>query len=225
MKILIIEDDLALANNIKLSFKKLNIQNDHVVSAEEAFDFLGIYTYDLILLDIMLPDSSGFDILKELREDGILTPVLILSGLNNHDDKLEGFKQGADDYITKPFDKDELLARVHAIVRRSKGHAQSIVKIGKLEINLDSKQVLAANKRIPLTNKEYSILEILSLKRGKTVSKEHLLDQLYGGNEEPEPKIIDVFVCKLRKKITDLTGDNYIGTIWGQGYILNEPSK
>lgn len=232
MKILVIEDDINLANNIKLTFKKLNIQCDHVTNAEEANDYLGIYVYDLILLDIMLPDSSGFDILKNLRKNSKnTTPVLILSGLNNHDDKIEGFKNGADDYLTKPFDKDELIARVHAIIRRSKGHSKSIINVGGLEINLDSKQVAVAkpnedkNTLVPLTNKEYSILETLFLSQGKTVSKESLLDRLYGGKDEPEPKIIDVFVCKLRKKIADISGKNYIGTIWGQGYILNDPTK
>ncbi len=223
MKILIVEDDIALVNNMKLTFKKLNMQSDHAINFEEAMDFTNTYTYDIILLDVILPDASGFDVLKKIRQNNITTPVLIMSGLNDSSDKISGLNLGADDYLAKPFDKEELIARVNAIIRRSKGYASSVIAIGELEINLDSKQVFALNKMIPLTNKEYSILEILALKKGKPISKEHLLDQLYGGIGEPEPKIIDVFVCKLRKKIEKITKKNYIGTIWGQGYMINNP--
>ncbi|MFL1780868.1 Response regulator transcription factor [Candidatus Hepatincolaceae symbiont of Richtersius coronifer] len=223
MKILIIEDDMSLANNMKTAFKMANMQSDHALSGEEALEFLNTYTYDLLVLDVLLPDTNGLELLKTVRKNGVATPVLILSGLDDVTNKIEGLNQGADDYLTKPFDKNELMARLHAIIRRSKGHSSSIIKIGELEVHLDNKQVSAFKKNIPLTHKEYSILEILSLKKGKAVSKEHLLDQLYGGMEEPEPKIIDVFVCKIRKKIKKFTNQNYIATIWGQGYILDEP--
>lgn len=225
MKILIIEDDSLLADNIKLQFKKNNIQADTVTSGEEALEYLETYTYDLILLDLLLPDTSGLEILRSIRGKNINTPVLILSGLNDSDNKVEGLSQGADDYLTKPFEPKELMARVNAIVRRSKGYDQSIIKIGSIEVNIDNKQVSAFSKPILVTNKEYSILEILSLRKGKPVSKEYILDQLYGGLEFPEPKIIDVFVCKLRKKIKKVTGQNYIGTIWGQGYVIQEPEN
>ena len=171
MKILIIEDDTQLVASMQLAFKKINMQSDHAINAEEALDFTSMYTYDIILLDVLLPDSSGFDVLKQIRQNNIKTPVLILSGLNDANTKITGLNEGADDYLSKPFDKEELIARVNAIIRRSKGYASSVIKIDDLEINLDSKQVFANNKLIMLTNKEYSILEILALKKGKPISK------------------------------------------------------
>ncbi|MCL2567736.1 MAG: response regulator transcription factor [Alphaproteobacteria bacterium] len=222
MKILIIEDDENLAKSISATFKKMQMQSDLATSGEYAEEFLATYTYDLILLDVILPDISGFELLKSFRKNGISTPVLILSSLADHDNKIEGFNQGADDYLTKPFNREELIARVNAIVRRSKGYAHSSIKISDLEINLTTKQAMIDNKPISLTSKEYAVLEILALKKGKPVSKEHLLDQLYGGIGEPEPKIIDVFVCKIRDKIKKNTGKNYIKTIWGQGYLIND---
>jgi len=131
---------------------------------------------------------------------------------------------GADDYLTKPFDKRELIARINAIVRRAKGHSQSIIKTGKLTVNLDTRTVEANGQPVHLTGKEYGILELLSLRKGTTLTKEMFLNHLYGGIDEPELKIIDVFVCKLRKKLaTACTGDNYIETVWGRGYVLRDP--
>ncbi|MDR0485053.1 MAG: response regulator transcription factor [Alphaproteobacteria bacterium] len=222
MKILIVEDDENLAKSISATFKKMQMQSDLAVRGEFALEFLDTYSYDLILLDVMLPDTNGFELLKSFRKNGVDTPVLILSSLADHDNKIEGFNQGADDYLTKPFNREELIARVNAIVRRSKGYAHSSIKISDLEINLSTKQAFVENKPVPLTSKEYSVLEILALKKGKPVSKEHLLDQLYGGISEPEPKIIDVFVCKIRDKIKKITGKNYIKTIWGQGYLISD---
>ncbi len=220
MKILIIEDDENLAKNISLTFKKMNIQSDLAFSGEEGLDYLNTYSYDLLVLDILLPDISGFELLKNIRKNKIETPVLILSGLGDYDKKIEGLNQGADDYLTKPFNRDELIARVNAIVRRAKGYSHSVLKISELEINLDTKQATLNSKLLSLTSKEYSILEILALKKGKPIAKEHLLDQLYGGISEPEPKIIDVFVCKIRNKMEKISKKDYIRTIWGQGYML-----
>ena len=223
MKILIIEDDTALAKTVQIVFKKLNIQSDHVESGDEAIEYLSTYTYDLIMLDVLLPDTHGVELLKLIRKKGVNTPVLIVSGLDDNKYKVDGLNQGADDYITKPFNQEELIARVNAIIRRSKGFPTSVINIGPLQINLDSKLAYLNNKNVGLTNKEYAILEILALKQGKPVPKDYLLNQLYGGIDEPEPKIIDVFVCKLRNKLKKITNKNYIGTIWGQGYVLADP--
>ena len=173
----------------------------------------------------MLPDVDGYEVLRRLRDARIETPVLILSGLDGTDDKIKGLGFGADDFLTKPFDKGELMARIQAIVRRSKGHAQSVIHTGKLAVNLDARTVEARGEPLHLTGKEYGILELLSLRKGTTLTKEMFLNHLYGGMDEPELKIIDVFVCKLRKKIHQATGDNYIHTIWGRGYMLRDPDK
>lgn len=225
MKVLIIEDDVQLAKTISLTFNQLKIQHDHSVSALDALEMLGVYEYDLLLLDVLLPDMNGLELLKKIRSNNMNTPVLILSGLNDYEHKIEGLNIGADDYLTKPFNKNELVARINALVRRSNGLSKDLIRVGDLEIDLGTKQVNVSNTTVSLTNKEYSILEILARRQGKPVSKEQLLDRLYGGIDEPEPKIIDVFICKLRKKLQRVSNINYIGTMWGQGYIIQTGEK
>ena len=168
---------------------------------------------------------SGYEVLQTLRVAKVKTPILILSGLAGIEDKVKGLGFGADDYMTKPFHKDELVARIHAIVRRSKGHAQSVITTGELTVNLDTKTVEVDGQRVHLTGKEYQMLELLSLRKGTTLTKEMFLNHLYGGMDEPELKIIDVFICKLRKKLASATGgENYIETVWGRGYVLRDPA-
>jgi two-component system cell cycle response regulator CtrA len=146
-------------------------------------------------------------------------------GADDTENKLKGFGFGADDYMTKPFHRDELVARIHAIIRRSKGHSQSVIHTGRVAVNLDAKSVEADGKPVHLTGKEYQILELLSLRKGTTLTKEMFLNHLYGGMDEPELKIIDVFICKLRKKLAEATdGENYIETVWGRGYVLRDPA-
>ena len=172
----------------------------------------------------MLPDIDGYEVLRRLRDARVDTPILILSGLSELDNKVKGLGFGADDYLTKPFEKRELVARIQAIVRRSKGHAKSIIKTGKISVNLDDHTVEVDGKPIHLTGKEFGILELLSLRKGTTLTKEMFLNHLYGGMDEPELKIIDVFVCKLRKKLSmACNGENYIETVWGRGYVLRDP--
>ncbi len=167
---------------------------------------------------------DGYRVLRGWRTARVKTPVLILSGLDGLDDRIKGLDAGADDYLTKPFDKRELIARVQAVVRRSKGHADSVIRTGKLTLNLDSRTVTVGKRPLHLTNKEYGILELLSLRKGATLSKEAFLNHMYGGMDEPEAKVIDVFMCKLRKKLAAATaGVDYIKTVWGQGYVLRDP--
>ncbi len=226
MRVLLIEDDPSTSRSIELMLAKANLNVYATDLGEEGIDLAKLYDYDLILLDINLPDMTGFDVLKALRVAKVETPILILSGQAETDDKLKGFGFGADDYMTKPFNRDELVARIHAIVRRSKGHAQSIIATGKVAINLDAKTVEVAGTPVHLTGKEYQMLELLSLRKGTTLTKEMFLNHLYGGMDEPELKIIDVFICKLRKKLANATGgENYIDTVWGRGYVLRDPAR
>jgi two-component system cell cycle response regulator CtrA len=193
---------------------------------EEGIDLGKIYDYDIILLDLNLPDMSGFEVLRSLRISKVKTPTLILSGLAGIEDKVKGFGVGADDYMTKPFHREELVARIHAIVRRSKGHAQSVIQTDDLIINLDTKTSEVDGARVHLTGKEYAMLELLSLRKGMTLTKEMFLNHLYGGIDEPEEKIIDVFMCKQRKKLANASGGkNYIETVWGRGYVLRHPTE
>ena len=167
---------------------------------------------------------DGYEVLRKLRMARVEVPILILTGQEGTEAKLKGFGAGADDFLTKPFDREELIARIHAIVRRSKGHAQSIIQTGRIAVNLDAKTVEADGVPVHLTGKEYQMLELLSLRKGSTLTKEMFLNHLYGGMDEPEVKIIDVFICKLRKKLASATGgENYIETVWGRGYVLREP--
>jgi two-component system cell cycle response regulator CtrA len=191
---------------------------------EDGLEIGKLYDYDIIVLDLMLPDIDGYEVLRRLRQARIKTPILILSGLSELDAKVKGLGVGADDYMTKPFHKRELIARIQAIVRRSKGHSDSVVRTGRLVVNLDTRTVEVNGQPLHLTGKEYGILELLSLRKGMTLTKEMFLNHLYGGMDEPELKIIDVFVCKLRKKLTVATGgENYIETVWGRGYVLRDP--
>jgi two-component system cell cycle response regulator CtrA len=224
MRVLLIEDDSATAQSIELMLKSEGFNVYTTDLGEEGVDLGKIYDYDLILLDLNLPDMSGLDVLRTLRVGKINTPVMILSGTSEIDTKVKTFGSGADDYMTKPFHKDELVARIHAVVRRSKGHAQSVIKTGDITVNLDAKTVEVNGSRVHLTGKEYQMLELLSLRKGTTLTKEMFLNHLYGGMDEPELKIIDVFICKLRKKLSlACGGDNYIETVWGRGYVLREP--
>ena len=226
MRVLLIEDDSAVAQSIELMLKSESFNVYTTDLGEEGVDLGKLYDYDIILLDLNLPDMSGYDVLKQLRVSKIKTPILILSGLAGIEDKVKGLGVGADDYMTKPFHKDELVARIHAIVRRSKGHAQSVIQTGDLVVNLDTKTVEVGGQRVHLTGKEYQMLELLSLRKGTTLTKEMFLNRLYGGMAEPELKIIDVFICKLRKKLANASeGRNYIETVWGRGYVLREPHE
>src|SRR6201989_2109247 len=168
---------------------------------EEGVDLGRLYDYDIILLDLNLPDISGFEVLRSLRLSRVNTPILILSGLTGIEEKGRCLGFGADDYLTKPFHKSELIARINAIVRRSRGHAQSVVQVGDLTVNVDTKIVHVDKVQVHLTAKEYQILELMSLRRDMTISKEALLSQLYGGLDEPEITIIDVFIFKIRTKL------------------------
>ena len=215
MRVLLIEDDGALAQSILLMLRSESFNVYVTDLGEEGIDLGKIYDHDIILLDLNLPDMSGFDVLRKLRVSKVRTPILILSGLVAIEDKIKGLGYGADDYMTKPFHKDELVARIHALVRRSKGHAQSVISTDDLSINLDTKMVEINGARVHLTDKEYQMLELLALRRGTTLNKEMFLSHLYGGMDEPEMKIIDVFICKLRKKLANASGGkDYIETVW-----------
>jgi two-component system cell cycle response regulator CtrA len=239
MQVLLIEDDKTIAQSVRLMLESDGFSVHDTDMGEEGVDLGKLYEYDIILLDLGLPDMSGYEVLRTLRVAKVGTPILILSGNNGIDDKVKGLGFGADDYMTKPFHKDELVARIKAIVRRSKGHSQSIIRTGLLAVNFDAKTVEVDGQPVHLTGKEYQMLELLSLRKGTTLTKEMFLNHLYGGMDEPELKIIDVFICKLRKKIKkaiqasmgltndkdmpDLEKNGYVETVWGRGYVLRDP--
>lgn len=224
MRVLLVEDDPTTQQSIKMMLEAASMVVDATDLGEDGLEIGKLYDYDIIILDLMLPDIDGMEVLRRLRDARVVTPVLILSGLTESENKVKGLSSGADDYLTKPFNKSELIARIQAIVRRSQGHSQSVIETGKLTINLDARSVDVGGQSIHLTGKEYGILELLSLRKGTTLTKEMFLNHLYGGMDEPELKIIDVFICKLRKKLSTATeGENYIETVWGRGYVMRDP--
>lgn len=226
MRALVIEDDPVSAKLIEAALRTENIVFEPTDRGEDGLELAKLYDFDIIILDLRLPDIDGTEVVRRLRASKVQTPVLILSGRTDPTDKVKGLTNGADDYLTKPFNKAELLARLQAIVRRAKGHSDSIIRTGSLLVNMDSRSVEVDNRRLHVTGKEYAILELLSLRKGTTLTKEMFLDHLYGGIDEPELKIIDVFICKLRKKIATASGGkHYIETVWGRGYVLKDPDN
>lgn len=223
MRVLIASDDIFTIASIKLALAKEKVRYDTTGLAEDGLQMAGLYDYDIILLDLTPPDIEGYKMLQRLRAAQIDTPILILSGRGECDQRVKFLRSGADDFLTKPFDNAELLARIQAIVRRSNGHSQSTIRTGKLVVNLATRVVSVDDQPVNLTNREYAILELLSLRKGTTVTREMFLNQLYGGIDEPELKTMDVFVCKLRKKLARATGGNhYIEAVWGHGYVLRD---
>ena len=224
MRVLLIEDDSATARSIELMLKGDGLNVNSTDQGEEGIDLGRLYDYDIILLDLQLPDMSGFEVLKSLRFAKVRTPVLILSGNAIVEAKVKALGFGADDYMSKPFHKDELVARIMAVVRRSKGHSQPVITTGRLSVDLNARTVEVDGNPVRLTAKEYQILELLALRKGATMTKEMFLNHLYDGTDDPDSKIIDVFICKLRKKLADLCdGEHYIETNWGRGYTLRDP--
>jgi two-component system cell cycle response regulator CtrA len=224
MRVLLIEDDQKTANGIELMLRREDVTVYFADLGGDGINLGKMYDYDIIVLDLQLPDMSGFEVLKALRLAKVQTPVLVLSGNAIIEAKVRAFGFGADDYLTKPFHRDELVARIEAVIRRGKGRGQSAITIGKFSVNLDTKTVEVDGRRVQLTRKEYEILELLTLRKGTILTKDMLITHLYHGLDQPIAKIIDVFICKIRKKLADATGGEiYISTIWGCGYRLAEP--
>jgi len=225
MRILLAEHDHVVAQSIELMLKSESFVVDTTDLGEEAVDLGKMYDYDIILL-CDTADLTGVDMLKSLRRARVKSPIIMLSAMRGIEPAVLALGVGADDYMTKPFHKDELVARIHAVVRRSKGHAQSVITAGSLELNLTMNTVKIDGNPLRLTHKEYQMLELLALRKGSTLTKEMFLNHLYGGMDEPELKIIDVFICKLRKKLENASeGERFIETIWGRGYVLRDPER
>jgi len=224
MKILLIDDDSSLAKAIELAVANEGIVLDYAATGAEGENFATAYDYDLIILDLLLPDSDGLELLKTLRNTKLNVPVIILSGINEANKKIEGLGYGADDYLTKPFDIEELIARIKAVVRRTEGHSENMIMIGDLSIDFNRHITTIGGEAVNLTSKEQDLLELMALKKGNTINKENFIEHLYKGLDEPDLKVIDVFICKMRKKLKVASGGkNYISTVWGRGYILQDP--
>lgn len=224
MRILLVEDEASQAMATELMLKSEGLIVDSADLGEDSLELAVLREYDIIVLDLMLPDIDGYEVLHQLRSEQVRTPVLILSALNDADSKVRGLSLGADDYLTKPFDKAELIARIQAIARRSREPEESTIRIGRLHVILDTGFAEIEGRQLHLTKKEYEILKLLALRKGTTVTKEMFFNHLYRGRDEPDFKVIDVFVNHLRTKLAAASGGgHFIETLWGRGYVLRDP--
>lgn len=223
MRILLVDPDQNTSRSIDIMLRHAGFNPYHTDSSEDAIHLAKTYDYDLIISETILPDMGGLEMLRQIRLSKVETPVMFLTNDDSTETKITAFGYGADDYMTKPFHREELIARIHAIIRRSEGHAQSVIRTGEIAINLSNRTVTISDEPIHLTTKEYKIIELLSLRKGTTLTKEMFLNHLYGGMDEPELKIIDVFIFKLRKKLVAAGASNHhIETVWGRGYLLRD---
>ena len=221
MRVLLVARDAAIAATIKMVLSKEHFICHTTNLGGDDLEIGKLCDYNIILLEMTLPDTDACEVLRRLCAARVHTPILILSSLANLDYEIRRLGFSADDFLTMPFDPRELIAR---ILGRSRACSESTVRTGKLLVNLDTRVVSIDDRPVRLTGKEYGILEQLTRRKGTTLTKEMLLNHLYGGMDEPELKIIDIFVCKLRKKLAQATGGkHYIETVWGRGYMLRDP--
>ncbi|MDF7674287.1 response regulator transcription factor [Acetobacteraceae bacterium ESL0709] len=225
MRILIAESDLSTATPLIKTLKGAAYAVDHVKTGEDALDMMRHYDFDLLITELNLSDIDAPELIRQTRRAHMKVPIMVISSIDRSQVKVKAFSMGADDYLVKPFDTDEIIARCRALVRRSRGYADSLLRIGELELNLESRIVNINGKPLHLTGKEYSILELLVVRKNTVLAKDTFLNHLYGGIDEPEMKIIDVFICKLRRKLQNYGLGNLISTVWGRGYIMRDASE
>ncbi|MDO4639971.1 MAG: response regulator transcription factor [Leptotrichia hongkongensis] len=222
MKILLAEDEVDLNNVVTRYLKKNGYSVDSVLDGEEALNYLEYSEYDLVILDIMMPKVDGFEVIKKLRDKGNHTSVLMLTARDSADDKVKGLDLGADDYIVKPFDFNELLARIRAVVRRKYGNSSNKLVIGDLILDTSEKSVTRAGKQIELTGKEYEVLEYLMQSKNRILSRDQIKEHVWDFDYEGDSNIIDVLIKNIRKKIDIEDGKQIIYTKRGLGYVIKE---
>jgi two-component system cell cycle response regulator CtrA len=221
MRILHIDGDATTLRAVGTIFEDAGAVTHSTSYGSMGVEFSVLYNFDIMLLSLDLPDMEGYGVIRSLRNARSTLPILVLTKDDSTESKIKAFALGADDYLTKPFSREELVARTSAIVRRSRGLASDIITVGRLSVDIDNKMVQVGGVTVPLTVREYEVCEYMALNRGITLTKEMFLDRLYAGRDEPMIKIIDVFICKLRQKLDNYEGaGRYIETVWGRGYRL-----
>lgn len=225
MRVLLVENRLADARQTMASLKTSRFVVDLTDTGEEALELARLYDYDAMVLALELADLDGCEVVRRLRRAQVTTPVLILSSVAQPQAKVKALTAGADDVLTKPFDEQELAARLQAVIRRSKGFAEPRLTVGPLTLNMRSQEAIVGTSPVHFTGKELALLELLTLRRGTVVTKDAMLSHLYGGMDEPEIKIIDVFICKMRRKLAEAGAADLISTVWGRGYMMRDMSQ
>lgn len=222
MKVLIVEDERTLSDTIKQCICK-KFDTEQAYDGYEAYMMAKKNIYDAIILDLMLPEMSGYDVLLKLRENKVLTPVLILTAKDTLNDKLKGFNYGADDYLVKPFEREELLARLEAIIRRTNGaYKQDEIEFKDLKLNIKSRRAFIKDKEITLQGKQFDILEYLINSKGTIITKEQIFDKIWGFDSFTTTNVVEVYASGLRKTLKQYGYDKYIKTIRGVGYMITD---
>jgi len=226
MRALLIESDPSAAS-VARAFREKGMKADCALLGEEGVCIGARGGHDIIVLDLAFPDIDGYEVLRRLRAARVGTPVIVVSGVIDVEAKIRAFRLGADDFLCKPFDREELFARIAAVIRRSERFSETIVQVGKLSFNLDGGAVAVGGELLVLKSLEQDILEVLVRRRWRTVSTRSLMDRLYSGKEEPSSRVINSYVCRLRSKLRRTSGgEEYIETVWGLGYRLRtEPVR
>lgn len=226
MRILIVDDEENLLDQLRISFQRQRYIVETAVDGEEALDKIFNSEFDIIILDIMLPKQDGFSVLKEIRQAGINTPVIMLTARKSVDEKVKALDLGADDYLAKPFSLDELMARVRAVLRRSCEQKDAVIRVGNIQLNTATREVLVDGKAVELTMREFSILEFLMYNKNKAVSRFSLAEHVWGDAFDPfsMSNFIDVHIKNIRRKIGDVNG-SVIRTIRGVGYMIKDDTK
>lgn len=222
MKILIVEDDKILSNTIVQCLSD-SFDTEQAFDGYEGYMFGKQNIYDIIILDLMLPEMNGYDVLKNLRDDKVFTPVLILTAKDGLDDKLLGFNLGADDYLTKPFERQELVARIEAIIRRnSRSYGQNILGFKEMKLDLNRRATSINGEKVNLFGKQFDMLEYLITYRGTILTKEQIFERIWGFDSETTTNVIEVYASSLRRELKKYGYDKYIKTVRGVGYIISD---
>lgn len=220
MRLLLVEDEKGVANFVKQGLLEENYAVDHVLSGKEALALVATTQYDLILLDIMLPDANGIDLCRQIRQNGVKTPVMMLTALYSINDKVQALDSGADDYLTKPFSFDEFLARVRALLRR-KSDSIAELKCRALRLDALAHKAFVADKEIFLSPKEFAILQYLLRNKGRVLSRTQILENVWGYDFNPTTNVVDVHIKTLREKIGEAMPDDIIRSVRGVGYTID----
>lgn len=222
MKVLIVEDDKILSNTIKQCLEsKFDIEQAY--DGYDGFVFAKGNIYDAIILDLMLPEMNGYEVLQKLRANSVLTPVLILTAKDSLNDKVKGLTLGADDYLVKPFEREELIARVEALIRRNNAFfTNDILEFKDLKLNTKSRKVEIKGKEVILQGKQFDLLEYLLKSKDTIITKEQIFDRIWGFNSDTSTNVIEVYASGLRKELKKYGYDKYIKTLRGVGYMLSE---
>ncbi len=222
MRLLVVEDEKTLADLIKEGLEEEGFSVDVAYDGQEGLFMAQNEPFDLVVLDIMLPETDGIEILKSMRKNKITTPVLMLTAKSDVEDKVSALNIGADDYLTKPFSFDELLARIKAVLRRNFKEASNIIRIADLKLDLSTREVERAGKKIDLTAREYALLEYLALNKNRLLTRTDITEHIYNYEFDFDSNVVDVTVTRLRKKIDKDFEKKLIHTVRGAGYMIKE---